>query len=192
MESIDFTKVKPKFISPAKVLEDLGIRPGESVVDYASGAGHWSLAAAEIVGQTGSVLALEDDGDMLGLLLSRAATQNFTNIDTEEVDLVKGVSKKAKPSDLVIVANVLHLIEDKDSFASKAAALVNDDGKLLVIDWLPKSTLLGPPLRLRLNEEKIITLFEKAGLQFACTVDTGWQHFGLVFDRKGDGCGWKE
>jgi ubiquinone/menaquinone biosynthesis C-methylase UbiE len=191
MEIIDFRKVKPKFISPTKVLMDLGLAVGESVVDYASGAGHWSLAAASIVGSTGSVLAIEDDIEMLGLLNSRAETQHLRNIDTEEIDLVVGTSKKAKPSDLVIVANIIHLLPDKEAFAVKAASLVSEGGKLLVIDWLPQDTLIGPPLRLRLTEEKVISYFEKAGLRLACSVDTGWQHFGLVFDHIGDGCGWK-
>ena len=49
METLDFSKIKPRFISPVKVLEDLGLLPGEKVIDYASGAGHWSLAAADKV-----------------------------------------------------------------------------------------------------------------------------------------------
>lgn len=191
MEVVDFTNVKPKFISPSKVLDDLGLRSGESVIDYASGAGHWSLASAGIVGPSGAVLAIEDDRDMLGMLLNKAQSYGFNNIETEELDLVKGVSKRAKPSDLVILANIMHLVQDKDSLAKKASELVSESGKLLFIDWLPAATLLGPPLRLRLTEEQVIGLFENAGLKFACTVDTGWQHFGLVFDRKGEGCGWK-
>ncbi len=192
METVDFSRVKPKFISPAKVLDDLGLHAGESVIDFASGAGHWSLAAAEIVGPSGSVLALEDDIEMLRLLQGKAEIQKFTNIDVEEIDFLKGPKKQLEPVDLVIVANVFHLISDKATFAQRAAGLVGPDGKLLFIDWLPRNTLIGPPLRLRVTEEQVIKYFEDAGLKLACTVDTGWQHFGLVFDRVGEGCGWKK
>ncbi len=192
METVDFTDVKPKFISPAKVLDDLGLVAGESVIDFASGAGHWSLAAAEIVGHGGSVLALEDDIEMLRMLQGKAEVQKFSNIEVEEINLVKGPKKDTKPADLVIVANVIHLVQDKAAFTATAASLVAPDGKLLFIDWLPKSTLIGPPLRLRVTEEQVIKAFEDAGLKLACTVDTGWQHFGLVFDRTGEGCGWRK
>jgi len=92
---------------------------------------------------------------------------------------------------LVIVSNILNLIRDKGAFVDKTVKLVNTKGKLLFIDWVPKKTLFGPPLELRVNEEQAITLFEKAGLHFACTVNTGVDHFGLVFDHKGEGCDWK-
>jgi len=185
-------KSQPKFISPKSVLSDLGLNPGETVVEYASGAGHWALAAATLVGPTGSVLALENDIGMLELLLSTASTLKLSNVDIEEIDLVNGVSKKANKADLVIVANTLYSITDKDAFAAKASKIVKTGGKLLLIDWIPRTTLLGPPIEFRLTEEKVIACFEKAGLKFACTVDTGCQHFGLVFDHVGEGCGWKQ
>jgi len=80
---------------------------------------------------------------------------------------------------------------DKKTFVGKAVKLVNANGKLLLIDWSPRKTLFGPPLELRVSEEQVISLFETAGLHFACTVDAGFDHFGLVFDHKGEGCDWK-
>ena len=182
---------KPQFVSPVNVLKDLGLEPGMCVVDYASGAGYWSIAAAKLVAPKGRVLAIENDIDMLNLVKSKAEITNIQNIDIEQIELEKGFSKLAKPSDLVIVSNILNLIRDKGAFVDKTVKLVNTKGKLLFIDWVPKKTLFGPPLGLRVNEEQVITLFEKAGLHFACTVNAGVDHFGLVFDHKGEGCDWK-
>jgi len=182
---------KPQFVSPVNVLKDLGLEPGMCVVDYASGAGYWSIAAAKLVAPKGRVLAIENDIDMLNLVKSKAEITNIQNIDIEQIELEKGFSKLAKPSDLVIVSNILNLIRDKGAFVDKTVKLVNTKGKLLFIDWVPKKTLFGPPIELRVNEEQAITLFEKAGLHFACTVNTGVDHFGLVFDHKGEGCDWK-
>jgi ubiquinone/menaquinone biosynthesis C-methylase UbiE len=182
---------KPQFISPVNVLKDLGLQSGMNVIDYASGAGYWSIAAAKLVAPKGKVLAIENDIDMLNLVKSKAELTGISNIEIEEIELEKGTSTLAKPSDLVIVSNILHLISDKKTFASKTIKMVGKEGRLLFIDWCPKKTLFGPPLELRVSEEQVITLFEKNDLHFACTVDAGVDHFGLIFDHKGEGCDWK-
>ena len=191
MKFVETVLEKPQFISPAKVLSDLGLKPGMTVVDYASGAGHWSLSAAKLVAPNGKVFAIEDDINMLNLLRSRAELEHISNIEIEEVTLETGSSKLARPSDLVIMSNILHLIKDKEAFVTKAASLVNENGKLLFVDWVAKKTLFGPPVELRVNEERVISLFEQASLHFSCTVEAGIDHFGLVFDHKGEGCDWK-
>lgn len=176
---------KPQFISPSKVLTALGLTNGMNVVDYASGAGHWSIAAAKLVAPKGHVLAIENSINMLNLVKSKADTQNIQNIDIEELELEKGTSKLAVPSDLVIVSNILHLIKDKKAFAAKAAKMVSPGGKLLFIDWLPKETLFGPPLELRISSEQVITIFEGAGLLLKASIDAGADHFGIVFTKEG-------
>jgi len=192
MDLADKILTKPRFISPTHVLADMGLASGMNVIDYASGAGHWSIAAAKLVAPKGRVLAIENNIDMLNLVKSKAELESINNIEIEEIELEKGTSKLDRQADLVIVSNILHLIRDKGAFVAKATKMVSTKGKLLFIDWVPKETLFGPPRELRVSEEQVITLFEKAGLHFACTVDTGIDHFGLIFDHKGEGCGWKQ
>ena len=192
MKLVEAILETPQFISPAKVLTDLGLKSGMNVIDYACGAGHWSAYAAKIVAPGGKVLAIENNIDMLNLVRSKAELQGITNIDVEEIELEKGISKKAKPADIVIVSNILHLIKDKQLFVNKATKMVKKDGKLLFIDWVPRKTLFGPPVEMRVSEEGVMELFEKAGLHFACTVMAGVDHFGLIFDYKGEGCDWEK
>ena len=184
---INYMKDKPSFISPVNVLTEIGLKPGMTVVDYASGAGHWTMAAAQIVAPNGSVLAIEDDINMLSMLQSKAETRHLTNMAVEEVELEKGTSKLAKPSDLVIVSNILHLIKDKGAFTEKTSALVGAKGKLLFIDWVSTKTMFGPPTELRVSEELALSLFEKAGLTLSCTVDAGADHYGMILVHKENG-----
>jgi ubiquinone/menaquinone biosynthesis C-methylase UbiE len=178
-------KEKLQFISPTRVLAEIGLKSGMTVIDYASGAGHWTMAAAEIVAPTGSVLAIEDDINMLSMLQSKAETRHLTNIEVEEVELEKGSSKLAAPADLVIVSNILHLIRDKAAFVAKAANLVSPKGKLVFIDWTKEKTMFGPASELRVDEEIVLSLFEKSGMNLSCSVNAGTDHFGMVFVHKG-------
>jgi Methylase involved in ubiquinone/menaquinone biosynthesis len=175
----------PQFISPVRILHEIGLKPGMSVVDYASGAGHWSLHAAKMVSPNGKVLAIENDINMLNLLQSKAETQKLNNIEVEEVELEKGASKLAKPADLVIVSNILYLIKDKQAFAEKAAKMLSPNGKLLVVEWVNRKTLFGPPQELRVNQDEAVSVFECADLEMSCSVITGPDHYGLIFTHKG-------
>jgi ubiquinone/menaquinone biosynthesis C-methylase UbiE len=185
MDLVEKLSKNHQFISPISVLASLGLRDGMTVVDYASGAGHWSVAAAKLVAPKGSVLAIENNINMLNLLKSKADTQSLRNIEVEEIELEKGTSKSAKPADLVIVSNILHLIKDKESFVAKAARMVAPNGKLLFIDWSPIDTMFGPPLEMRISRGLATKLFEGAGLQGWEDIDTGADHFGIVFINKG-------
>jgi len=186
MDLAEKLSCKPQFVSPTTVLSGLGLTNGMSVIDYASGAGHWSLAAAKLVAPKGKVLAIENNINMLNMVKSRAETEKVSNLEIEEIELETGTSKLAKPSDLVIVSNILHLIKDKKTFVEKSVKMLSAKGKLLFIDWVQSETLFGPPLELRMSSEQTITLFEKAGLKLLETVDTGADHFGLVFIHEGD------
>lgn len=185
MKLVEELLEKPQFVSPAKILDEVGLAAGMDVIDYGSGAGHWTISAAKKVRPDGRVLAIEDDINLLNLLKSKAELESIGNIDIEELSLESGESKLAKPSDLVIVSNIFHLIEDKQKFAHKISKLVKTGGKLLFIDWVPKKTLFGPPLELRIGEEDVMRYFSDAGLHFLCTVTTGIEHFGLVFKSNG-------
>lgn len=176
---------KPQFVSPTAVLKELGVTSGMNVIDYACGAGHWSLAAAKLVAPSGKVLAIENDINQLNRLKSQAEIQKLNNLEIEELELEKGTSKTVKLADLVIVSNILYLIEDKRKFLGKAVKMIAPGGRLLFIDWANRDTLFGPPVELRLNQEEVITMLEAEGLKFSCTVDAGLDHFGLVFLQEG-------
>lgn len=182
MEIID-NLGKTDFISPKKILQEIGLKPGDIVVDYGSGAGHWAIPAAKIVQPNGLVYALEDKIEILNMLKSRAEIQKITNIEIEEINLEKGNTKLQVDADLIIISNILHLIRDKESYLKKASSLLGESGKILVVDWKSDKSLFGPPAQLRMNEEDLMMLAEKADLHIKCTVNAGWHHFGLLFEK---------
>lgn len=181
----DAIKETPQFISPVRILRQIGLKPGMKVVDYASGAGHWSLHAAKMIAPNGKLLAIENDINMLNMLRSKAESQKLTNIEVEEIELEKGTSKNAKAADLVIISNILYLIKDKKAFAQKAAQMIAPNGQILVVDWVKRPTIFGPPQELRLTREDVTSAFQSAGLTSTGSVMAGIDHFGLTFTHKG-------
>lgn len=176
---------KPKFLSPAAVLKEIGLESGDVVVDYGSGAGHWTIAAAGVVAPKGTVYALENNIEILQLLKNLAEIRRLANIEIQEIDIEKTKPLVEEKADLVIVANILHGVKDKEGIIQKSSDLLKNEGSLLIVDWSNEKTLFGPPAKFRLDQECIMPMAEKNGFKFTCMVDAGWHHFGMLFEKRG-------
>ncbi len=64
-----------------RLLELGGIKPGQRVLDLASGTGEPGLPAAVIVGQSGSVLLTDQSQEMLAVAREKASAQGLHNVD---------------------------------------------------------------------------------------------------------------
>jgi ubiquinone/menaquinone biosynthesis C-methylase UbiE len=62
------------------------LKPGDRVLDIATGTGDQSILAARLVGPTGLVLATDISAEMLQVAASRAQQEKLTNISTQVMD----------------------------------------------------------------------------------------------------------
>ncbi|HKJ22166.1 MAG TPA: methyltransferase domain-containing protein [Gammaproteobacteria bacterium] len=72
-----------------RMLELADIKPGDRVLDIATGIGEPSLSAARRVGSGGRVVAVDQSGEMLKIAMERAREQGLTNVDFKESDTEK-------------------------------------------------------------------------------------------------------
>lgn len=63
-----------------QMLEDAGLTSGMQVLDVGCGPGDVSLIAAELVGETGSVLGVDANADVLQLARARAQAADLSNV----------------------------------------------------------------------------------------------------------------
>ena len=99
-------------LTARELLEDAGLRPGMTVVDYGCGPGLVTLQAAEAVGTAGKVYALDIHEGMVSLVGSRAAEAGLANLtvllnDGPEAPLPDGVA------DVVTCTLVFHYKESR-------------------------------------------------------------------------------
>src|SRR5262245_12632865 len=74
-----------------RLFEDAGLAPGMRVLDLGSGAGDVALAAAELVGPSGSVVAVDMNPFILDRARARAREAELTNVSFHVCDLRDGV-----------------------------------------------------------------------------------------------------
>jgi ubiquinone/menaquinone biosynthesis C-methylase UbiE len=154
----DFSRLesdKRKKILPAKeILEKIGVRKGDTVIDYGTGIGYFAIPALDYVGETGKVIAIDISGDMLKELKKRAG-------DRSNLKVIKGDLLLEERADVILLVNVLHELDSPGEFLKQCFAHLLPHGRVIVIDWQKKETDMGPPVDHRLSKEDAIKLAKR-------------------------------
>ncbi|OGE86333.1 MAG: hypothetical protein A3J48_02440 [Candidatus Doudnabacteria bacterium RIFCSPHIGHO2_02_FULL_46_11] len=172
-----------RFIDPHKVLVGAGFRPGMIIGDFGSGNGFYAVAAAEIVGDKGSVYAVDIQEDPLRHLMSDARLKQIRNITTLRCDLEKAdyCPVPAVSCDAVILANILHQAPNKKAVIESAFKALKTGGYVLVIEWEPQGSAFGPPAETRLSEEDVAHLLTGSGFKPGRKTPADSYHYAVTY-----------
>ena len=129
---------------PERVVETLGVKPGDHVADVGSGGGYFTFRLARAVGPTGKVYAVDIDADMNADLTARAKGESLANV---EVILATPDDPLLPPSaiDLVFTSNTYHHLKDRTAYFAKLKTALKPSGRVAIIDFDGRSwiTSLG-------------------------------------------------
>lgn len=173
------------FSEPDNIVAQLGIPKGVQVADIGAGTGFYSFAAAQAVGPSGKVFALDVQKDLLERLKTEATQRGLGNITTVWVDAEKSNGTRLRDASIhtAIVANVLFQIEDKEGFIQEVKRILAPDGMILVVDWAESFGGVGPHSDQVFNKEAAEQLFTSHGFKVTKTIEAGEHHYGLVFQK---------
>lgn len=151
---------------PNEVLAALDLKPGEIIADIGAGSGYFTFRLARHVSERGRVYAVDVSPDMI-LYINRAIRDlKVTNV----------VSILADPDDpLLPVASVnrfffsdsWHHIDNQTKYLTLMKKLLKPRGEIVMIDFHKKETPVGPPLKMRIAREDLITQMETNGYRLA-------------------------
>lgn len=183
---IDMPTAATGFIQPERILAQIGLLPGMQVADLGCGSGYFSIPASRVVGSKGRVFSIDVQRSVLEQVRKQAQLLNINNLETVWSDLeITGATKISPQSlDMVFLVNTLFQIKDKTAALSEARRLVRPGGLLLIVDWLPGDTAIGPLVDKRVNLAEIKQMAASAGFSEYKTINAGTHHFGLVFQAK--------
>jgi len=170
------------FSNPRSVVEELGIGTSSVVVDLGSGSGHYSLAAADIVGSEGHVYAVDIQKDMLSHLVEVASQRGLSNIDVIHADIeqVGGTKLGHELADVVMICNTLFQTEEKASVLAEAKRLLRVTGRLLLVDWTDSHSGMGPHASMVFASDAARTILADSGFEISRELGAGAHHYGLV------------
>jgi len=182
---------------PERVIRDVGIAPGMTVVDLCSGDGWFTLQLSKI-GR--AVIAIDIDGKLLETARVRLAESGRTNcvfIEANAYDLAKVVRDRV---DYVFLANAFHGVSDKPRLAGAVHDVLKPGGLFAVVNWhaRPREETIvlgeprGPAKELRITPEETIAVVQSSGLAFQRQIEVPPYHYATVFERRSMSAAMKE
>jgi ubiquinone/menaquinone biosynthesis C-methylase UbiE len=174
------------FSDPQKNVGQFGLREGMKVADFGSGSGHYTLAAAHKVGDTGRVYAIEIQQELLKRVKNLSHTEHMGNIDVLWGDLeVSGGSKLPDARmDAVIMANMLFQAEHRGAVLNEAHRVLKPNGRIFFVDWSESFGNLGPRPEDVISREAARSLAKECGFIVEKELSTvGDHHYGFIFKK---------
>jgi ubiquinone/menaquinone biosynthesis C-methylase UbiE len=120
-----------------RTVERLGLPAGAAVLDVCCGSGASALPAAEIVGPTGRVLALDLAEGLLALGRAKAARLGLGNIRFERGDLAE-VDDRLADFDAVVCVFGIFFLPDMAGAVARLWQRVRPGGVLAITTWGPR------------------------------------------------------
>jgi ubiquinone/menaquinone biosynthesis C-methylase UbiE len=117
---------------PVRILQEAGVRPGMTILDFGCGPGSYSLAAAGTVGPAGRVYALDIHPLAIESMQRTASKQRVNNITTilgSDIDTLP-----EETIDMILLFDTLHDIAEPVSALAGMHRVLKPDGHLVVSD----------------------------------------------------------
>ncbi len=176
-----------QLIDAAAVCKRLKLGEEQVFADLGCGAlGHFVFPAAEIVGPSGKVYAVDIDKTALHAIERAAKNAHRFQISViwSDIDIVGATRIPQGTVDLTLIANNLYLSGDRHGLVAEAIRLTKPGGRICVIEWKIGQRPIGPPADSRMSEDEAKTYFENTECVFAERFDAGDEHYALVFMKK--------
>ena len=118
--------------NPEKILGGY-IESGQTVLDVGCGSGTFTIAMAKMVGETGKVIAVDVQDEMLQIVRKKAAKERLESriiTHKSKPDRI-GISDKV---DFALAFYMVHEVPDVEAFLKEIATLLKPNGRLLIVE----------------------------------------------------------
>jgi ubiquinone/menaquinone biosynthesis C-methylase UbiE len=126
------TPLRKLFNDPRRILAGL-VRPGEVVIDVGCGPGYFTLPLAEMVGESGRVVAVAVQREMLDKVRERVEPAGLAS----RIDFVQSEADgpgALGPADFALAFWMVHEVPDRLSFLRQVYDSLKPGGRLLVVE----------------------------------------------------------
>jgi ubiquinone/menaquinone biosynthesis C-methylase UbiE len=126
------TPLRRLVTDPRRILRGL-VRPGDTVVDLGCGPGFFTLPLAEMVGETGRVVAVDLQAAMLDRVSARAERQGLLGrIDLHECPADS--LHLATEADFVLAFWMVHEVPDSGRFLAEVRGFLKQKARFLIVE----------------------------------------------------------
>jgi len=152
----------------SKMLSEVGIGEGQSILDFGCGSGTYTIPAAKLVRRNGRIYALDVNQGALEKLSRKAEKEGLDNIVTLLSSGDVDIPIENETLNHVLLIDVLQEISDKDTLLEEVHRILKPDGLMAVYPMHIDSNeviRLASNVKFRLKGKKFqeqILVFEKS------------------------------
>jgi len=105
---MNYNEEKWMTVEGVELLQEIGIKRGQVVLDFGCGTGYYTIPTAFVVGRSGRVYALDKDGDALDELMEKARKFGLSNIAPVKTSGELKTNLESNFFDVILLYDVLH------------------------------------------------------------------------------------
>ncbi len=166
------------------ILNKARIKEGDKIADLGCGAaGHFIFPAAKLVGDKGTVYAVDIMKTVLSTIDKRIKEDSFKNIKTvwSDIESFKATQIASNSLDVALIIDTLYQSGQRAKFLRESIRMLKTGAYLLVVEWKTVSTPMGPPPENRVEKESLKKGVQKMGLTVEEEFEAGDNHYGILF-----------
>ena len=175
------------FLDSESIISKIDLRPDQTVLDVGCGEGHFSLAAASVVGDRGQVFAVDVHEPSINILKSIVAQENIGNVLAFKADVTKRIPVSDHAIDVCLMVNVLHglvLNREVSDALREIVRVIKRHGSLVIIDFKKIKTVAGPPISQRLSPADVENILGDYGFTVDKFDDVGAYSYLISFIKR--------
>ncbi len=164
-----------KLLDPFRVLSLIPMQVHHQIADVGCGPGFFTVPLAKYVFD-GKVYAIDIQKEMVEITRKAVKSYNLTNVDT----LCSEEKKLPLPDDSVdgaFVAFVLQEADNRMALLQELKRCLKKSGWLAILEWYKSETTHGPPMKQRIDSEKMQGMTKRIGMRFSRLHDLNGMHY---------------
>lgn len=173
-------------LNSREVLLKTGLKKGDVFLDAGCGDGFVSLEASGLVGNDGSVIALDAHNESVENVQKEINKLGIKNARAVHADITRKTPIENKSVDMLFMANVLHgFVENKEihDVIREVQRILKPGGTLAVVDFKKAEGTPGPPLSVRLSETDVEKIFAPSGYKVKKHAEAGQFHYLVLMEK---------
>lgn len=160
----------------ARMLACLHVAPGQTVVDFGCGNGYHTLRLAQLVGETGRVLAVDIQPEMLRLLEARAQAEGITNVEPI-LSRQHDPSLPAAQADLILMVDVYHELSYPEEVLRGLRQALRPKGRVVLVEFRAEDPLVPIKPEHKMTRKQVLKELTPNGFKLVEEFDQlPWQH----------------
>jgi ubiquinone/menaquinone biosynthesis C-methylase UbiE len=167
------------------LMQQFQLQEGDRACDLGCGNGYYTLPMARMVGETGQVLAVDIQPQMLNLLEARLSAAGLENV----VPILGTIDDPKLPPascDLVVLIDVYHELSHPVAVLSHIRKALKPDGELMLVEFRLEDPTVPIKLVHKMSKAQVLTEMSANGFRLTREFDElPWQHV-MVFGADAD------